>query len=83
MTSADARAAVLDALRRVAPEADPAALGDGADLQSDLALDSMDVLHVMAAVEASTGVTVPAADYPLVTTVGALVAYVEAGVTRP
>jgi acyl carrier protein len=72
------RHAVVEALRSVAPESDPASLDDAARLRDELDLDSMDFLNFVIALHATLGVDVPEADYPKVQTMGGAVAYLAA-----
>ena len=75
MTEDELRAAVLNALGEVAPEADLAQLDRGADLREALEIDSMDFLNLAIGVHKATGVEVPEADYPQLRSVDAWVAY--------
>lgn len=71
-------AVVLACLGAVAPDLDLAAVDGTEDLHDALGLDSMDVLRLMDAVEAATGVSIPERDYPRVQTLDALIAEVAA-----
>ena len=75
MTRQEIRAALLDALGAIAPEADLAALDPGADLREQLELDSMDRLNFAIGVHERTGVEIPEADYPRLATLDSCVAY--------
>lgn len=77
MTDAEIRAAFLAELARIAPEIDPATVGDDDRLQEDLELDSMDVLNLVAALHERLGVNVPEADYPGISTPARAVAYLS------
>jgi acyl carrier protein len=57
------RRAVVAALVKVAPEADPASLDARQPLREQLELDSMDFLNFVIAIHESLGVDVPEADY--------------------
>jgi acyl carrier protein len=78
MNEAQIRNAVIDALRSVAPEADPAALADTAPLRDTLDLDSMDFLNFVVALHGSLGVDIPEADYGKVRTLRDTVGYLAA-----
>lgn len=78
MSTWDARAAVVSALGQIAPELEPDDLADGARLRQDLDLDSLDFLRLIEELAGATGVDIPERDYPRVTTVGELVAYLDA-----
>jgi acyl carrier protein len=62
MDAPTARAAVADALRDVAPEADLGTVPDDADLAEELDLDSMDLLELRARLHDLTGVALPEDD---------------------
>ena len=82
----DLRDTVRDAIVRVAPDVDPADLTDDTAFRDDAGLDSMDFLGVLTLLAETTGVEVPERDYPNVTTIAALAAYLEdhgAGRGRP
>lgn len=75
MTKTDFRAAFLEELTRVAPDIDPATVGDNDHIQDDLELDSMDILNLVAALHERLGVNIPEADYEEIATPGLAVAY--------
>jgi acyl carrier protein len=75
MNTPEIRGAVVDALRAVAPESDPASLGDAARLRDELDLDSMDFLNFVVALHTTLHVDIPEADYPKVQTMGDAVRY--------
>lgn len=75
MTTAEARQLIVEALLRLAPEANPAELPGRADLRSELDLDSMDFLNFVAALHARTGIDIPEADYPKLSTLDGAAAY--------
>lgn len=64
MTRADIKAAVLESLRRVAPEADLSELPGDADLRETLDIDSMDFNKFVLGLYESLKVDVPEKDYP-------------------
>jgi acyl carrier protein len=73
-----ARAVVVDAMRRVAPDVDVDAIDPHADLEEAAGLDSMDLLNVVVAVYEATGLEIPERDYPELGTFAGFVAYVAA-----
>jgi len=75
MTASEIRAIVIDAVRRVAPEVDPAAMTGSVHLRDDLDLDSMDFLNVMLALHERLHVDIPEADYAHLYTLDGAVAY--------
>lgn len=78
MTEDDIRKAYLEELARVAPDIDPATVGETDHLQDDLGLDSMDVLNLVAALHDRLGVDVPEADYPQIATLSLATVYLAA-----
>ena len=78
MNRDEARTAVLTALSRIAPEADLEALDPGADLRTEIDLDSMDFLGLVESLAETTGVDIPEADYHDVRSLDGLVDYVTA-----
>lgn len=68
--------AIIEAIERVAPDADAHAVPDDADFRDELELDSMDFLGVLNAVREATGVEVPEADYQCIRTIRDFADYV-------
>ena len=68
MTPAELRAAFLAELTSVAPDIDPATLGDDDHLQDDLGLDSMDILNLVSALHRRFGLVLAESDYPEIAT---------------
>jgi acyl carrier protein len=62
-SDAELRRILVDALRRVAPEADADALAPDAELREELEIDSIDVLNLAIALHEATGVDIPERDY--------------------
>ena len=62
-------------LTAIAPDLDPAAIGDNDHLQDDLGLDSMDFLNLVSALHKRFGLPIPEADYPRLATPEKAVAY--------
>ncbi|MBF9060954.1 acyl carrier protein [Rhodobacterales bacterium HKCCSP123] len=77
MTETDHRAVFLEELCRVAPDIDPATVGDDDHIQEDLELDSMDVLNLVAALHARLGIDIPERDYPEISTARLAAAYLS------
>ena len=75
MSADDLRPAVLRALRRVAPEADPDALDPDVPLREQLDIDSMDFLNFLIGIHRELGVEIPEADYTKLTTLDRILAY--------
>ena len=77
MTKDEIRAGYLAELNRVAPDIDPADVGDDDHIQDDLELDSMDVLNLVTALHERFGVDIPEADYPQIATLALAVEYLS------
>ncbi|GAB5079112.1 hypothetical protein ARTHROSP310_22550 [Arthrobacter sp. AD-310] len=70
--------AVHWAIGQVAPDLGPEDLSGDARLRQDLELDSLDFLRLVEVIHEATGVDIPEQDYPQVSTVKGLAAYVAA-----
>jgi acyl carrier protein len=77
VTPGELRAAVLQALGAIAPEADLASVKPDVPFRDQLDLDSMDLLNFVVGLHGALGVEIPEADYPKLTTLDACVAYLE------
>jgi acyl carrier protein len=77
MTPEAVQDVVIGELRRVAPEIDPARLRLDGPLRDQVDLDSMDFLNVIVALHDRLGVEVPESDYAQLSSVRAIVAYLE------
>jgi acyl carrier protein len=80
--TAEARLMVDAAISEVAPDLDPGAFALHDELRATARLDSLDFLHVLAAIHQSCGVDVPETDYAQVATYGGLVDYVQAAMAE-
>lgn len=78
MNTMEVRAGLFDALQRVAPEVDPAALASDQALRSQVDLDSMDWLNFIVGLHERFGVDIPEADYAGLVSVDTIVAYLSA-----
>lgn len=78
MNEAEIKEIVFDALRRVAPESDPAALDPRKNIREELDIDSYDFLQFLIAISEKTGVEIPEADYAKVFTLEGLLSYLSA-----
>lgn len=78
MTPSEIRSAFIAALVEIAPNLDPASVGDDAHLQTDLGLDSMDFLNLVSLLHKRLGLPIPERDYPRLATAALAVAYLEA-----
>jgi len=75
MTRAGLKAAVLEALSSVVPEANPAEIDPAVPIRDQLDLDSMDFINFVVALDEALKVDVPEADYGRLTTLDACVDY--------
>lgn len=69
------RAEVLAIVKRLAPEIDPARIIADKPLRTQIDLDSMDWLNVLASIHEKLGVEIPETDYGKVQTLDSIVAY--------
>jgi acyl carrier protein len=77
MMAPDVRAVVFDAIRRVAPEVDPASIRTGERLRGQVDLDSMDFLSIVIELHEKLKVEIPEGDYGRLTTIDEIVSYLE------
>jgi len=80
MTESEIQQTVFDAIRRIAPEADPAQLSPGENLRQGLDIDSFDFLNLLIGLHERLGVEIPEADYGQLRTLTDLVRYLGAKV---
>jgi acyl carrier protein len=83
MTEAEIRRAVLAALRRVAPEIDPAKLDAAAGLREQADIDSVDFLRFLVAIHAMLDVDIPESDYAQLQSLDGCVRYIAARLAEP
>ena len=76
-SDAELRQILVEALRRVAPEADASTLSPDAELREELEIDSIDVLNLAIALHEATGVEIPERDYAELSTLARGVAYLR------
>ena len=69
------RTEVLAIVRRLAPELDPTWIVPDTPLRTQIDLDSMDWLNVLATIHEILGVNIPETDYGKVVTLDGIVAY--------
>lgn len=78
MTRRELESVVLDALSRVAPEIDRAAVLPTVDVREQLDIDSMDFLNFVLALHEHLHVEIPEAEYQRLSTVDGAVVYLDA-----
>lgn len=71
----NARQVIIDAIGEIAPDVDLTTLDAETILSEDLELDSMDMFNIAVSIFERTGVDIPERDYPKLTTVTAMEAY--------
>jgi acyl carrier protein len=76
-TDAEIQEAVFAALRRIAPDADPASLKPTDKIRETLEIDSYDFLQFLIALNKRLGVEVPEADYGKLQTLDDLATYLR------
>ncbi|WP_265947858.1 acyl carrier protein [Dechloromonas sp. A34] len=69
------RTGVFDILKTLAPEIDPTRIIGDKPLRTQIDLDSMDWLNVLAAIHDKLGVNIPETDYGKVVTLDGILAY--------
>ncbi len=74
---ADLRKTVFRALRKVAPDIDPAEISSSESLRDQTDLDSMDFLNFVVGLHAALGVEIPEADYPRLESIEGIVGYLR------
>ena len=75
MSADEIKALYLRELHKIAPEVDLNEIDPAVDLREQIDLDSMDILNLAVAIHEATGVDIPEADYPQMTTVNGCIAY--------
>ena len=78
MSDSDIQKIVQDELSNIAPEVDLAGVDPKADLREAVDIDSMDFLNFITAVHRRTGIDIPEADYPKLSTLAGIYAYLDA-----
>jgi acyl carrier protein len=75
MSETELRILLLEGLRKVAPETDPASLGGEENIRETLDIDSFDFLNFLIELNDRLGVEIPEADYGRLTTLNAMMRY--------
>ena len=75
MTDAEIRAAVIRALKRIAPEADASTLRANVRIRDQVEIDSMDFLNFVIELDHEVGVDVPESDYVQIETLDKAASY--------
>jgi len=77
VTDDEIKAMVLRELAKIAPELD-SQIDPEIDLREQIDLDSIDMLNLMIAIHETTGVDIPEADYPQMSSLNGCVSYLRA-----
>ncbi len=77
MSDEEIKALYLSELHKIAPEVDPKEIDPAVDLREQIDLDSMDILNLAVAIHEATGIDIPEADYPQMTSLNGCVAYLH------
>lgn len=77
MNAGQAKTLIVDVLASIAPEADFDRLPGDAVLRDELDLDSMDFLNFVAYLHERSGIDIPEADYPNLSTLNGAVSYLS------
>jgi acyl carrier protein len=83
MSEMEIRAAVLNALRRIAPEVGEEDLDPAESLREQADLDSMDYMNFVVGLGKDFGIEIPEADYPRLATLDGCVGYLAAHAPQP
>lgn len=77
MTEEDLKRIVLKALTDVAPDIDPETVEPDTKFRDQFDFDSMDFLNLVIALHKATGVDIPEADYPRLSSLDDAVRYLQ------
>lgn len=80
MNETQIKETVFNALKRIAPEAQPEKLGPDQDVRQTLDIDSYDFLMFLISLDEALGVEIPEADYGLLITLNDIIGYLSARV---
>ena len=78
MNSDQIRDIVIEELRNIAPESDPAAIDPKAGVREALDIDSMDFLNYIIALHRRLKIDIPEIDYPALQSIAGATAYLAA-----
>ena len=78
MTPDEIKAALLDEIGNIAPEADLTTLRPDVDFREELDIDSIGFLNLIIALDRRLGIQVPEADYPKLTSLNGAIEYLAA-----
>ena len=82
MTDDEIKNVVLRLLSQVAPEADMSAIKPNLRLRDQIDIDSMDALNFLISIDGELHIDIPEPDYPKLTTLDNIVAYLSGALAR-
>jgi acyl carrier protein len=82
VTDDEIRSMVLRELGKIAPEIE-SQIDPAMGLREQIDLDSMDMLNLMIAIHETTGVDIPEADYPQMSSLDGCVSYLRSRIKSP
>ncbi len=77
MNDLEIKALILRELKKIAPEVESDQIDPAIDLREQVDLDSMDILNLAIAIHEATGVDIPEADYPQMTSLDSAIGYLR------
>lgn len=77
MKDEEIKALILRELKKIAPEVESDQIDPAIDLREQVDLDSMDILNLAIAIHEATGVDIPEADYPQMTSLDSAIGYLR------
>jgi acyl carrier protein len=83
MTRDDAQIMLATVLHEIAPEVEIGTLDPDAPFQQEADIDSMDFLNLVAGLHEQSGIDIPEDDYPKLSTLSDILAYLEQRVGIP
>lgn len=81
MNSQEFEKVVLDAMRQIAPDIDPADVNRSGELREEFDIDSMDFLNLVTRLSKECSISIPESDYRSLGSLDALIEYLERTVT--
>lgn len=77
MSDTEIKDSILQILRQIAPDTDPATLQPDDNIRQTLGIDSFDALQVIVALDEKLGVDIPEQDYGKTGTLKSMVSYLR------
>lgn len=83
MTESEVKQVVVQLLKKIAPDTEPAGLQPDDDIRHTLEIDSFDALQFVVALDEHFGIDTPEEDYGKITTLRDLVNYIMQRTSEP